>query len=310
MPQRLTKNKIEAILIVASIILTASILGGLISYSCNLNSTQNFVTSFKSGAIIAGAIFSIISLISILFGTDLVLIATNAERTKQADDPTLHRIINEHCKTLQIDKPQIFTLPEFAINSCSAGITKGNSFIAVTKGFRKYLSIDEQRATIAHEVAHIKNGDNLIYTLTSVLLGSLVLISDYTRKNVGSLLNIKSITGIGFIGSFIKITKLVFLLIILLGSFWITPTISSVIRLAISKSRDLEADKLAKQLSNSSDYNSALNKISQDSEPFIYENRALGHMFFSNPNIQARQLENVKDLFFSTRPTLSARLNS
>ena len=248
-----------------------------------------------------------LSLLALFFGKDLLLIAANAIRIRELEEPGLHSKLDELISKAAIRKPELFLLPEMAINSCSAESFFGSPFIAISRGALYKLSPAEQQAMLAHEVAHVRNGDSIIYTFSSVLLGGFSIISDWAQRNSYYLLK----TGLSksFFSFLVSIIKLLCCGALLLIFTWITPLIRRLLQLLISKNRDYQADLLAcSYLCKPEDLRSALTKANEDKESFVYLNSATEHKFFVNPNLVRREKINQEDSIFFATPCLKSRL--
>jgi heat shock protein HtpX len=247
-----------------------------------------------------------ISFLALIAGKDLLLIASNSIRVRDFEEPALYRKVRELCAKSQLKQPEVFLLPELAINSCSGESLFGKAFIAISKGAIYKLSPEELEAITAHEIAHLKNGDSLIYTYSSVLLGAFSIISDWAYRN--AYLILKSGLGNSFLIFSLSLLKLIFSGAIILAFMWTSPICRALLQLFISKKRDLNADSLAaRYLCNPLALQSALSKANEDREPFVYLNSATEHCFFVNPNISRREKINQGDSIFFAHASAKSR---
>lgn len=130
------------------------------------------------GIIIATGVWVIMSAASIFGGPDLVLRMSRARPVTQDVHPQLFNIVEEMKLSAGLPAiPKVYIIDEKAPNAFATGLRPENSAIAVTAGLLTKLNRDELQGVIAHETSHIMNRDVQFLTLASVMLGSIVLIS-------------------------------------------------------------------------------------------------------------------------------------
>ena len=300
-----TRNLFKASVLILATIAIFTCYGGLIDLALNIISEKSSFIFLK--------IFHLASLIlvlaTVLFGTDFLLMQTYARRSNHLDQPGLFKIIKQHSEKLGIAPPHFFILPEFAINSCSGGLFKSNKFIALTKGALSKLSREEQTAMIAHELAHLKNGDNYVYTVAAVFVGVLSSIHSLLFKHSTALLRFKTLTQASIVKTLLVISRALASGVLLALVFFFAPLFKYLVLLIIDKVADQKADKLA--LTNTRDREAmigVLEKASECKEQFIYPAPALSHLFFMHPDYVVRDTENHEGGVAATRRTLKNRI--
>ena len=129
---------------------------------------------------------------------------------------------------------------------------------------------------IAHEMAHIGNRDTLTMTLVAVLFGGAVMLADWARRAL-------------FLGSDRRRGNvLAFLVVLLLVA--VTPLLSRLLAMAVSRQREYLADATAAQLTrNPLGLAQALEKIGAATSPLHAATRGTAHLFISNPLRAARR---------------------
>src|SRR5512134_2410307 len=131
------------------------------------------------GLIIAVAIWTIMSAASVLGGPELVLRMSRAKPVTPDVHPQLFNVVEEMKIAGQLPAiPKVYIIDEKAPNAFATGLKPENSSIAVTAGLLTRLNRDELQGVIAHETSHIMNRDVQFLTLASIMLGSIVLISE------------------------------------------------------------------------------------------------------------------------------------
>ncbi|MCI0450914.1 MAG: M48 family metallopeptidase [Candidatus Latescibacteria bacterium] len=130
------------------------------------------------GIIVATAVWVIMSAASVFGGPDIVLRMSRAKPVTSDVHPQLFNIVEEMKIAAGLPAmPKVYIIDERAPNAFATGLKPENSSIAVTAGLLTKLNRDELQGVIAHETSHIMNRDVQFLTLASVMLGSIVLIS-------------------------------------------------------------------------------------------------------------------------------------
>ncbi|MBL8708477.1 MAG: zinc metalloprotease HtpX [Rhodospirillaceae bacterium] len=214
-----------------------------------------------------------------------------------ADDVRGHelaRIVADLAARADLPCPKVYIIDQDQPNAFATGRNPENAAVAATTGLLRLLNREEVAGVMAHELAHVKNRDSLIMTMTAVLAGA-----------IGMLANMLMFTGLmggrdnrssplGAIGS---------LLVMLLA-----PMAAMLVQMAISRSREYEADRIGAEISGQPRaLASALQKISQGAERIDNEvaeaNPASAHLFIVNP-LHGR----AGDSLFSTHPQVANRI--
>jgi heat shock protein HtpX len=235
------------------------------------------------GLIIALTVWVIMSAASVFGGPDLVLRMSRAREVTPDVHPQLFNVVEEMKVAAGLPKmPKVYIIDEKAPNAFATGLKPEDSSIAVTAGLLTKLNRDELQGVVAHETSHIVNRDVQFLTLASIMLGSIVLISEvflrgmwysggsarrYRRKDSG---------GGGGGGAIILVAAIA---LAILG-----PLFARLLYLSISRKREYLADACAVQLTRYPDgLASALEKISQNDIPLEAANKVTAPMYIVNP---------------------------
>jgi len=209
-----------------------------------------------------------------------------AQKSKYSDNVKLHEMIKDISMRAGIKTPSVYIIPSSNPNAFATGRNEDKSVIAVTNGLLEILEEKELRGVIAHEIAHIKNKDILLTTISSIIAGTLMYVAMLARWTA-----IFSSDRESNFGEIITLSI-------------IAPIAATVINLSISRSREFLADEVGSRLiKDPRALGEALIKIHSSSKKMEFGNPALSNMFISNP-FRSSSLINL----MSTHPTLQDRL--
>src|SRR3989338_1911190 len=238
----------------------------------------------QSGLLIA-LIFSIIMNFAAYWFSDKIALAIyRARPVTEKDAPKLYRIVREISKMANIPMPKVYIIPSNILNAFATGRGKNHAAVAATQGILEALNDDELKGVIAHEISHIKNNDILIQSVAATIAGVIGYIAMIARW--GAIFG----GGRDRRGSGLELLVLAV----------ITPILATLIRLAISRSREyLAHESGAKLLKNSKGLSSALAKLHNNVKhnPLQFGSEATSHLFIVNP-FKAKSFLNL----FSTHP--------
>lgn len=229
---------------------------------------------------------------SYFFSDKIVLAMYKAKEVTESNAPQLFKITREIAQMSSIPMPKIYIIPSKSPNAFATGRNPKHAAVAATEGILELLSEKELKGVIAHEIAHIKNRDTLIQTITGMIAG----IISY----VGVMARWSAIFG-GF-GDRDKGNNIIEFLVLAI----ITPLIATIIQLAISRSREFLADETAaKTIHDGHGLASALKKLDEkiNIRPLEFGNSSTAHLFIHNP-FKGNGFFNL----FSTHPSTSERV--
>ena len=131
----------------------------------------------ETGLLIA-LIMGVLSNIFAYWYSDKVILSIyKAKLVNQNDSPELIKIVSELTANAGLPMPAVYIIEEDSPNAFATGRNTKNSLIAVTTGLRKNLNRSELRAVVAHEIAHIVNGDVKVLAIANffVMLSSFLM---------------------------------------------------------------------------------------------------------------------------------------
>jgi heat shock protein HtpX len=180
------------------------------------------------GLVYAFFVGGIMNLIAYFFSDKIALATMHAQQIGPDDDPALWKMVERLSQRGGLPMPRLYISPAAAPNAFATGRNPQHSAVCVTAGLRQMLSNDELEGVIAHELSHVKNRDILISTIAAIVAGA-----------------ISSLTWFAMWGSHDddRPNPLVALLLIILA-----PIAAMLIQLAISRSREFEADRSGAEL--------------------------------------------------------------
>lgn len=291
MYEDIKKNKIKTGAVVF-VFLTMITL--IIYYLCN-------ALEFGEFSIVIALIFSIISTIATYYNCDkIVLASVKARPATREEDLQLTNILEALMLTSGLtSKPRLYVVESNQPNAFATGRNPENAVICVTTGLLEKLDYYELEGVVAHELAHVKNYDIMLSAVISVMVGFVIMLSDmFTRISFRSRRsNDDDNKGNGIL----MIIGLIFLII--------SPIVSKLIQLAVSRRREYLADATAISFTRNPDgLISALRKISEDDEELEVASNSNAHMYIVTP-LKNKRKANASNLF-STHPGIEERIEA
>ena len=132
------------------------------------------------GAILAFILWAILSLTSYFGGDSIFLASSGARQIQKQDHPVLYNIVEEMCIAAGISTlPKIYIIDDPLPNAFAVGRDPQHASVAVTAGLLNRLNRDEVQGVVAHELAHIKNRDILISTISATVAGAISSLAQF-----------------------------------------------------------------------------------------------------------------------------------
>ena len=217
------------------------------------------------------------------FSDSIVLRMYNAQPVTGSEAPALYDAVASLSAKAKIPAPKVYVIPNDAPNAFATGRNENHAAVAVTSGILKMLTRDELEGVLAHELSHIKHKDILISTLAATVASAVVLLSRWAVIFGGDE------------GSTISAIAVAV----------IAPIAATLIQMAISRSREYEADAGSAGITGRPEaLAGALAKLSHAAriKP-MSANPATAHLFIVNP-LSGGTIMNL----FSTHPPLEKRI--
>ena len=148
---------------------TALLLAGLTALFMGIG----FLIGGKGGAMIALVIAAATNLFTWWNSDRMVLSMYGAHEVDRNSAPDLYNLVAELAGRASLPMPRVFLMDEAQPNAFATGRNPENAAVAVTVGLMQQLSREELAGVIAHELAHIKNHDTLLMTITATIAGAI-----------------------------------------------------------------------------------------------------------------------------------------
>lgn len=250
----------------------------------------------SSGILYGCVIFSVLMSFGSYWWSDkIVLSMSNATLVEFETNKEIYRLVENLCITAGLPTPKIYIIEDTAMNAFATGRDPAHGVVCLTTGIISRLNKTELEGVIAHELSHIGNRDILLSTVVVVMVGFIALLADWFRHWAffgGSSDDDRPAQ-----------IKIIFMVAALVLSI-LAPIAAMMMQLAISRKREFLADASGALLTRYPEgLASALEKISQDTEPLEAANRATAHLFIANPF----KGKNVAKLFM-THPPMEERV--
>lgn len=242
----------------------------------------------QSGALFALILAGAMNLGSYWFSDKIVI---KMYRGREVQEGPLFDVVHEICTRNSLPMPKVYILPQPTPNAFATGRNPQHAVVAATEGITQILSRDELKGVMAHEMSHVMHRDILIGSIAATFAGAISYMSHMAQWAM--------IFGGGRDEEDGNPVALIILMI--LG-----PIAAMLIQMAISRSREYEADRGgALMCGNPHNLANALRKLEMANSrmPMPQINEATAHMFIVNP-LRGAGLKTL----FSTHPPVEERI--
>ncbi|HBO99927.1 MAG: Protease HtpX-like protein [Candidatus Uhrbacteria bacterium GW2011_GWF2_41_16] len=250
------------------------------------------------GMIIALFVSVVMTLIGYYKGDAVALAVSGAQPIEQRDNPVLYRTVENLAIAGGLATPKIYVMSDPSPNAFATGRDPAHASLAVTTGLLEIMEPTELEGVIAHELSHVKNYDVRLMTIVVVLVGVVVLFSDWFLR-MTFFRRRDSEEGSN------QFTLILFIVGLALAV--LSPLFAELIKLAVSRRREYLADASGALLTRYPDgLANALEKIATYDRPLAHANHATAHLFLANPFDP--HVTKKFEQFFSTHPPIEERI--
>ena len=213
----------------------------------------------------------------------------NAHPLGPDDRHGLTQMVTELARNAGLPTPVVYLIDTPQPNAFATGRSPNNAAVAVTRGLLQSLSREELAGVVAHELAHIRNHDTAIMTVTATFAGAISMLANFALFFGGRREN-----GLGIVGT--------------IAMMFLAPIAAALVQMAISRTREYAADKAGAEICGHPLWlASALQRIQAGAASIdnvaAERNPATAHMFIINP-LHAHK----RDSLFATHPATENRV--
>ena len=244
----------------------------------------------QGGMLIALVIAGAMNLFGWWNSDKAVLRMHGAREVTEAEAPAYVGMVREMALRAGMPVPKCYIVDTDQPNAFATGRNPANAAVAATTGLLSRLSPEEVAGVMAHELAHIRNHDTLIMTVTATFAGAISMLGNFAFFFGGNRNN----NGFGIVG--------------VLVAMIVAPLAAAMVQMAISRTREYSADRRGAEIcENPLWLASALDKIARSAQsiqnPQAERNPATAHLFIINP-LSGQRMDNL----FSTHPATENRI--
>jgi heat shock protein HtpX len=250
----------------------------------------------QNGLILALGLAAVMNLGTYFFSDKIALAVSGAKPIAREEAPRLYQIVERLAAKANIPVPKIFLIPTDSPNAFATGRSPSHASVAVTRGILDVCDDEEIEGVLAHELGHVKNRDILISAVVATLAGAITMI--------GRMLWYAELFG-GFGGGGRSGNRRGGALSAL-AMMILAPLAATLIQLAISRSREYEADATGARITgNPQGLARALDKIDRYAKRMpMQASPSMAHMFIYQPLTAGEMFSSL----FSTHPPIRKRI--
>jgi heat shock protein HtpX len=248
----------------------------------------------QGGMMIALVVAAGMNLFAYWNADKMVLSMYGAQEVDAHSAPEFYAIVAELAQRANMPMPKVYIINDEQPNAFATGRNPENAAVAATAGLLRMLNRDEIAGVMAHELAHVRNRDTLIMTITATIAGAIGMLGNMALFMGHSSSDGERSNPLGMIGSIVMMIA--------------APLLAAVVQMAISRTREYSADRVGAQIcGNPQALASALHKIHNYAQQIPNQhaeaNPATAHLFIINP-LSGAGMDNL----FSTHPNVENRL--
>jgi heat shock protein HtpX len=246
----------------------------------------------RGGVEMAFIFAAVMNFASYWFSDRIVLAAYGARPLDAGSAPELYSIVNELAHSAGIPMPRLYLIDSDTPNAFATGRNPQHAAVAVTRGILRICDREELKGVLGHELSHVLNRDILTSSIAATLAGAIMMLASWVRWGaIFGMGRSDEDEGGGVVG------------LIVIGI--LAPIAATLIQLAISRTREYQADASGARLAHNPLYlANALRKLEASNERMPLDaSPATAHLFIVNP-LSAQGIARL----FSTHPPIEERI--
>ncbi len=248
----------------------------------------------RNGMVIALVIAVAMNFVSYFYSDKLALSMYRAQPATREQLPRVYSVVEQMTQRIGLPMPKIYVIPSDSPNAFATGRNPKHASVAVTQGILNLLNDEELAGVLAHELGHVRNRDILTSSIAATLAGAITILAHTGRFAMifgGYGGRDRDRDGGGIAALFMLI---------------LAPIAATMIQLAVSRSREYEADATGAHMTgNPYALASALQKLDAYSKRLpLGATPSTAHLFIVQPLISGASFANL----FSTHPPIAKRV--
>ncbi|MBI2454829.1 MAG: zinc metalloprotease HtpX [candidate division NC10 bacterium] len=248
----------------------------------------------EQGMLVALLLAGLMNFAAYWWSDRIVLRMYGAQEVTEAEAPEFVGVVRRLAQRARLPMPRVYIIPTETPNAFATGRNPEHAAVAATEGILRILTPDELEGVMAHELAHVRNRDILISTIAATLAGAVMVLARIAQFSAffgGGRSSEEDEGGGGIVG-----------LIVLAV---LAPLAAMLVQMAISRSREYQADAAGAQISRKPRaLADALEKLEQAAQAMPMDaHPSTAHLFIVNPLSGGSLLR-----LFSTHPPVEERV--
>src|SRR5256885_5479908 len=180
----------------------------------------------QNGMLLALGVAAVTNFVAYFFSDKIALASYRAQPVTRDQLPRVYEVVERMTQRIGLPMPRIYVIPTDSPNAFATGRNPAHASVAVTEGILNLLNDEELAGVLAHELGHVNNRDILISSIAATIAGAITFLARFGLFFGGGDRNERRGGGMGAL----------FMLIL-------APIAAFMIQLAISRSREYQADE-------------------------------------------------------------------
>jgi heat shock protein HtpX len=247
------------------------------------------------GLVIAFGLAIVMNFVSYFWSDKIALKMYRAQPVTREQLPRAYEVVERLTQKMGIPMPKMYVIPMESPNAFATGRNPNHASVAMTEGILNLLNDEELEGVLAHELGHVRNRDILISSVAATLAGAITLLArmGYWASLFGGMGGERDDRDRG--GGFVALLMLI-----------LAPIAATLIQLAVSRSREYQADATGAQVTgNPYALANALRKLDASSKRLpLQASPSTAHLFIVAPFLGGMNFANL----FSTHPPIAKRI--